>query len=66
MVHQALSAQLAIKVLVLDESIQAVAFEEGQRALHHGDMYRFQGLMMWLDELATDEEFHQIARWFNC
>lgn len=64
--HQELSAQLATKVQVLDESIRAITFEEGQRALQEGRIIRFFSLLRWLDELATEQDFHRVPRWFNC
>ena len=64
--HQELSAQLATKVQVLDESIRAITYEEGRRILEAGRMFRFFSLLRWLDELATEQEFHRIPRWFNC
>ena len=64
--HQALSALLATKVQVLDESIRAITFQEGQNLIDKGDLDRFSGLMRWLDELAVEQEFHHIFRWFNC
>jgi len=61
-----LSAQLATKVQVLDESIRAITFKEGIQALEQGHIIRFLGLLRWLDELATEQEFHRVSRWFNC
>ena len=64
--HQALSALLATKIQVLDPSIQAITFEEGQNLLNKGDLDRFSGLMRWLDELIIEHEFHRVPKWFNC
>jgi hypothetical protein len=61
-----LSERLAIKVQILDESIRAITFEEGQRALIEGRITRFFSLMRWLDDLAIEQEFHRVPRWFNC
>ena len=57
---------MATKVQVLDESIRAITYEEGRRILEAGRMFRFFSLLRWLDELATEQEFHRIPRWFNC
>lgn len=63
---RALREQLAIKVRILSPEIQPIVFDEGMAALMKGRMFRFFTLMRWLDELATEEEFHHVPRWFNC
>lgn len=64
--HQMLRDQLATKIQVLDPEIQAIVFEEGKQLLRQGRLFRFYGMMRWLDELATEQEFHRVPRWFNC